>query len=523
MSGLLGSTEPRIYTPPLRELTPETTLGFAAISYAREYLNVTLYPWQEWWLIHALEIVNVEPSSAFPDGWRFRFRTVLTFVARQNGKTALSIVLVSFFLFMLRVKCVVGTSLSLDKAIETWDGVLDGIKANDDLLEEYMREDKGGGKRKLTLSGGRIYKVAAMGRRAGRGDPVDLGVLDELREHRDWLSWAAMSAATNAKPNGLLVAFSNAGDVESIVLRYLRNQALKDIGIEVDESDNYGVDADDIPDDGTVAIFEWSAPDGAAKTDESALALSNPALGYGRLTMRALMSSAKTTPDTEFRTECMCQIIEAKLEPPFPDGAWEGGVDDRSQFAKDAEVVLGIDVSRDRSRTAIAAAGLRPDRLWHVEVLAYDTGTAWAIKWLEKYVNKYGACKIALQSRGAPVSSMLDALRDVDGLEVVEWQGSDISAWTGRFFDSVCASAPGSDSDAVRVMHRKQPALDDAAMVAAIKNLGDSAAAFDRTNSPKDISTLIACAAAFGAATSSVKQPKIHQSAYADDAPLVFI
>ena len=523
MSGLLGCTEPRIYTPPLRELTPETTLGYAAINYARDYLRVTLYPWQEWWLIHALEVVNVEPSSSFPDGWRFRFRTVLTFVSRQNGKTLLSVVLVSFFLFMLRVKCVVGTSLSLDKAIETWDGVLDGIKANDALLEEHKREDKGGGKRKLTLTGNRIYKVAAMGRRAGRGDPVDLGVLDELREHRDWLSWAAMSAATNAKPNGLLVAFSNAGDVDSVVLRYLRNQALRDIGIKIDDSESYGIDGDDIPDDGTVGIFEWSAPDGAAKTDEAALAQSNPALGYGRLTMRALMSSAKTTPDTEFRTECMCQIIEAKLEPPFSDGAWEGGVDATSHFAKNAEVVLGIDVSRDRTKTAIAAAGLRSDRLWHVEVLAYQTGTAWAVEWLRKYITKYGECKIALQSRGAPVSSMLDTLRGIDGLEVVEWQGGDISAWTGRFFDSVNASAPGSDSDAVRVMHIPQPALDNAAMVAAVKNLGDSAAAFDRTNSTKDISTLIACAAAFGAATASVKRPKVNESAYASGASLVFI
>ena len=33
---LLGYTEPRLFTKPLRKLTPKTSLGFAAIEYARE-------------------------------------------------------------------------------------------------------------------------------------------------------------------------------------------------------------------------------------------------------------------------------------------------------------------------------------------------------------------------------------------------------------------------------------------------------------------------------------------------------
>ena len=56
-----GYTEPRIYTPPLRELTEETSLGFAAIQYAKEILHKSLYHWQEWALIHALEIIG-EPG-----------------------------------------------------------------------------------------------------------------------------------------------------------------------------------------------------------------------------------------------------------------------------------------------------------------------------------------------------------------------------------------------------------------------------------------------------------------------------
>ena len=41
-----GSTEPRICTPPLRPLTPETSLGFEVVEFADEVLGVELLPWQ---------------------------------------------------------------------------------------------------------------------------------------------------------------------------------------------------------------------------------------------------------------------------------------------------------------------------------------------------------------------------------------------------------------------------------------------------------------------------------------------
>ena len=110
---MMGVTTPRIFTPALRELTEETSLGFACIEYARDVLRKKLYPWQEWALIHSLEIVGRLDAE-----WHFRFRTVLFLISRQNGKTVLSEVIASFFLNVLQVDAVFGTSLSLDKAEE---------------------------------------------------------------------------------------------------------------------------------------------------------------------------------------------------------------------------------------------------------------------------------------------------------------------------------------------------------------------------------------------------------------------
>ena len=89
---MIGATVPRLYTHELRPLTEETSLGYACIEYARTVLGKNLYPWQEWALIHALEIVGDLGGR-----WSFRYRTVLFMVSRQNGKTVLSEVIASFF------------------------------------------------------------------------------------------------------------------------------------------------------------------------------------------------------------------------------------------------------------------------------------------------------------------------------------------------------------------------------------------------------------------------------------------
>ena len=62
---IIGKEVPRIFTPPLRELTPDTSIGFEVIDFAKDVLEMELIPWQKWLLIHALEVVD-DPA----DGWK---------------------------------------------------------------------------------------------------------------------------------------------------------------------------------------------------------------------------------------------------------------------------------------------------------------------------------------------------------------------------------------------------------------------------------------------------------------------
>ena len=507
----MGKTEPRIWTPPMRELTPHTSLGFACVEYAKAVLHKKLYPWQEWALIHAFEIVGELGGE-----WKFRFRTVLFLISRQNGKTVLSEVIASFFLNVLCVDSVFGTSLSLDKAEEVWEAVVQDQESIPELSAELKRVGRTNGSKKLVLTGLRQYKVGAPTRRAGRGDSNDLVMLDEIREQRDWETWAASVASTNAKPNGMVVCFSNAGDPDSIVLRQLRSQAIA--LIEGTTAGDFGGDVDA----STLGLFEWSAEDGAATDDLEQLAQANPALGYGYLTERALMSNRQTFPENKFRSECMCQQVETILPQPFPDGAWDAGLDMRSTIAPESELLYGIDLSSDRKMTSIAVCGMRTDGNYHIEVIARRVGTAWCEDWFRVRAYKHDM-NLAFQSRGAPVSGLAEQICTIKGINRIAIEGSELTAGWGRFYDAIIANGDESRGG-IRIYHLQQPVLDLPARTMQLRNIGGGIELPDRAKSPDDIAPLFACFCAFAAATKIQKEEKkIYASAYAQGATVTFI
>ena len=509
-----GSTEPRIFTPPLRKLTPETSLGFAVIEFAMDVLDVRLLPAQEWLFIHALEIIG-----DFDTGWYFRFRTVLVLMARQQGKTMMSEILALFFLYALGVQLIIGTSTNLDAAEEVWDGVVDIAETNEELAEEIEDIKRSSGRKTITLSGRRRYRIAAANRKGARGKSGDLILLDELREHQDFSAWSAVTKTTMARPNAIVWCMSNAGDGSSVVLRNLRMKAHKKLGdpdginrdagntmIQYEELEDF--------DDDTLGLFEWSAHPDAIITDRDEWALANPSLGYGFVTERSLASACATDPPDEFKTECLCQWVTSTVTPPFPVDSWDAGKDENSTIAKDSPLWWGVDVSSDRAHASIAVCGIRPDGAWHIELVEYRSGTGWLVKWFQNAAPNYSGMKVALQSKGAPIGSMMDVIGAIDGIEIIECKGKDVAGWCGRMYDAV-ASSTETDIDAVPVYHITQPALDLAANIAATRPLGDGAWAWDRNKSMEDISPLVAVTMALGSATQvEVGKPKVYESIY---------
>lgn len=517
---LYGIETPRIFTPPLQPLeprSPETealTLGYDVIDFAEEVLHLKLFPWQKWLLIHMLELLA--------DGG-LRFRTVVVLIARQNGKSTLSQVLALWFMMVWGWPLVMGTAQDLETAEEVWQGAVDLVEEDAELSKLLKRVIKVNGKKALELHSGARYKVKAANRRAGRGFTGNLIMLDELREHQNWEAWGAITKTTMAQIEALVLALSNAGDLTSVVLSYLRKMAHEALGdpdgicdeiaasgptlldVEALEEEDEEFDDDDLADfeqdEDTLGLFEWSAPPDCSKWDRAGWAQANPSVGWNPgFTQRTIAAACKTDPEWVFRTECLCQWSAGTLTGPFPPGSWDKGknVPEEGPNGKprvaEADLLVGpvfagVDQSPDRSTTYVAVAGYRADGVAQVEIWTGRYGSDWVKGYLMDDKRRDRIISVAGQSKGAPISPLMESLAaDPEfTVPVVEWSGGDLTAGWADVFDSVRD---------VTVRHNPQPVLDVAAATAVIKVFSGGASIPDHRVSPADIAPLMAFTAA---------------------------
>jgi hypothetical protein len=466
---LVGSTTPRLFTAPLAvgppgpcgcgcALTPRTSRGYEAVEFATDVLGVQLYPWQRWWLIHALETVPGTAAGARL-GRRLRFRVVLTLVSRQQGKTTLLMIVSLYFMALRYARLVLGAAQALDIADESWRGALSLAEESDALSGEITKVIRGNGKTSFTLGRGKHqarYRTVATSRSAGRGLPVDVLIMDEIREQRDWLAWGALSKTTMARPGALILPISNAGDDESVVLNTLRAQAL--------------AGADD-----TLAILEWSAPDGCELDDPAAWCAAMPGLGYGSIDESAVRSALATDPPDVFRTELLCQRVDT-LDSAFPMDHWRACADPGGSLAGvRARIAMVLDVSPDgRHVTAVLAAPVQGDRV-RAEVAGAWSSSAAAMADLPALVEAIRPRGIGWYPAGpgAVLTADMERLYDYSDTskrkpryypELERLGGSDLGASCQGLVDLVSTR---------RLLHPSDPLLDSQVAGAQRKDSGD--------------------------------------------------
>jgi len=355
---VIGKVKPRLWTPPLRPLTRETTRGFEVVEFAQT-IGEPLLPWQEWLVIHALELL--------PDG-TFRFRTVLVLVARQNGKSSLKRIVSLWRVYVDGARLVLGVAQDVSLAREQWSMCLDTIHSSPDLAAELDTVRRVNGDEWFRLSSGSRYKIAASNRRAGRGLSVDELNIDELREQRSWDAWSALSKTTMARANGQTWAMSNAGDSESVVLNQLRDAALADR-------------------DPSLGIFEWSAEDGCELDDLDAWAQANPGLGH-TISEQAIRSALGTDPPDVFRTEVLCQRVE-RLDGAVDVGAWKACADPTGNMEGLRDRIIAcFDIAPDGQHATLAVAAAMDDGRVRIEIVrawkTTDAARAELPEWLAK-------------------------------------------------------------------------------------------------------------------------------------------
>lgn len=452
---LVGCEVPRLWTPPLRELTPETSRGWEAAEFAETVLGLGLMPWQRWLFEHALEL---------DDAGAFRFRTVIVLVARQNGKTTWVQALALWRMFVDRAALVIGTAQNLDVAEECWTGAVDMAESVPDLAAEIAAVDRTNGKKALRLVSGERYKVAAASRRGGRGLSGDLVVLDELREHQTWDAWAAVTKTTMARPRPQVMCLSNAGDIRSVVLNHLRDKGLATL-------DGGG--------DRSLGLFEWSAPPGSDLSDRSAWAQANPSMGR-TIPAAAIEAAVGTDPEPVVRTEVLCMAVDRLAADGIGPDAWEAWLDPGA--VPGDPVAVGVDVQPMFRSAAIVACGPGADGLPVVEVVEHRKGMKWAVEALRVLQDSTGCGPVGLDPSG-PAGALLEDLARA-GVEVDALTPARMTLACSGLIAAVVADDGG-------VWHRGDPVLTDAVLAGRLRSSGD-VSKWTRTRSDGDISPLVA-------------------------------
>jgi len=477
---LLGSTTPRISTPPLVvgrpgpcgcgcALTPATSKGFSAIDFCVDILGMQPMPWQRWLFIHAMEL---------RPGGGFRYRTIVILIARQNGKTAWLEVKNLWKMFVLQVPLIITTAQDLDMAEESWDKAIEIIDAIPELHAELREDDisRVNGKKSFRLANGSRWKPKSTGRKPGRGLTGDDVNLDELREHLNWLAWAAVTKTTMARPNAQIYGLSNAGDDRSVVLNELQEQGRAAAAFPELADDSLG-------------YFEWSAPDDVKCTckhkphlddcrlqDREAWAQANPSLGYGTITERALAGALATDPEVVFRTECLCQRVQSMTEwSIFSRVDWLMAQDPGSQIA--GRPAYCVELNRELDTISIGAAGRTAEGKRHLEMVdRFPADEGRLIGNLKKKKAQFDPVAIVVDPAG-PANVFIGAIEKHLGVEVVKPIGRDVAAAC----TSVYVGISGQNVEARDVRVRPHPTLDAAAKSADWRDRGD-AKAFDRRN-----------------------------------------
>jgi phage terminase large subunit-like protein len=387
----MGVEKPRLEAPP----APVDGVGQQLIDLAAEF-GVPLLPWQA--------LIAERAHAGAPGAWEHR--TVGVTVARQNGKSHLLRMRILAGLLLWDERLIVATAQSREVALETFRGVVYLLESHPKFVAQIKTVTRSYGREELVMRNGCRYRLVAPTAGGARGFSANLAIIDELREHKTYDAYAAISYTTTV-PKGQLWFASNAGDQSSVVLNDMRRMAL----------------AQSEP--GTIYYAEWSADPLLDVDDPVAWAQANPSLGH-LVDHEVIAGRLKTDPRPVFETEALCRWVDV-LDSPWPPSAWADCADPDLELVQGAPTFLAVDVSIDRRHAALVAVQvLDDDRLgahlletWTADGAIDEMGIAGKIAPIARSLNarsvafdRYTAAGIAsrLASVGIPVGDCSGAM-----------------------------------------------------------------------------------------------------------------
>jgi phage terminase large subunit-like protein len=339
---LLGKTEPRLHTKYADDLPSR---GQELIDLAIK-LGEPLMPWQE---LVAIESMRVK------DDERWAFPQIGVLVARQQGKSHLMRLRILWGL-LNGEKLQILSAHKLAVSLEHFNQLLDLIEQHDWLMAQMKKIRRTNGQEEIQFLNNARFKVVA-NNAAGRGYAgAETIYLDELREHKDYGAWSAITKTQLAAKNPALFAFSNAGDATSTVLNEMRDRGLATIQGVKD----------------SLLWLEWSAPPNCKITIEDA-AWANPAMG--RTVHVDNIKATFNEPEAVIRTEIFCLWVDT-LQSPWSPNAWNQCADADLVVEPGQQTYLAFDVTPRRNQASLVASQIIDGKIALGLVQTFDSDTA---------------------------------------------------------------------------------------------------------------------------------------------------
>jgi hypothetical protein len=452
---LLGDQVPRI-----RHVPAYTTSAASEAVELAAYAGLDLDPWQQGVLTDGLA---EDPGG----GWAADDIGIT--VSRQNGKGGLVEARQLAGIYLFGEKLGIYSAHEFKTTQEAFGRLRSLIDSRDDLSRRVVRVVRSTNEMGMELRGGQRVRFMARSRGAGRGFSAECLILDEDMYLTD-AHMAAVIPTQAARTNTQTWYFGSAGEEISVVQGRLRRRGLRGEPrlVYLEWSARSKLLGDDVDDD---------------HDDHATWARANPALGI-RISLATIERERRQLSAEDFARE---RLGIGTYPPDEADGVW--GVVGKDAWLALADttsrledpVALAVDVTPDQSAATIAAAGQRPDGLYHVEVVDHHPGTAWVVPRLAELVDRHGPIGVVIDRR-SPAGALYGEA-EAAGVPLEPFGVQELVAACGQWAAAVSQG---------ELRHLDQAELRAAFAGAERRPLGDGAWALARRGVDVDISPAVA-------------------------------
>ena len=431
-----------------------------ALEQVANLLGFELFEWQKEVAYTALEL---------DEKGRYCHRSCGVTVGRQNGKTTLLLFRIALELLKPN-STVIYTSQDRNSARKKWEEFCE-ILYSTPFKKRIKRQIRANGQEELTCNNNSRFLIVTPNATGARGLTVDLAIIDEALA-ADLRLVSAIQPTMATKESAQLWITSNAGGPYSTLLQHYRK-----------------LGHDDSP---ALSWHEWTPySDDFDPYDPETWAEAIPTLEEKHgVTLTAVQEASVTTDSLIFAQEWLnvwpSLVSQTVIEP----AKWAALA--RQDVQIGSYMVFGVDISPDRDRASIGAAGLN-GAFTALEVIENETRIGWLKDRILQLHEKYNMPFVI--DSGAAASSLIGELEEA-GVNVIPVNMRQYGQACGSFFDAV---------EEGTIAHLGDGRLDEAIAGATKRKLGEQWA-WSR-NSNADITPLVACSIARYALVAGLTTP----------------